>query len=265
MAVDPAAQREAQPRWTRLATLGLVLAAIAPLLLLLAGTLWGLDSEGVPLPFFFITAAIALIGAFLVSRFGTWGKVAGIVASVLLGSVLSFTAFGLFTPNSFFDFVPGLLAIPGVLIAIVSCVAAIRASRRGDRPTAVTGGEQRGIRIVLGVVIALVAISGVLTFTGKSSVDEADADTTVTLSDFEYDKEDYQIEAGSQVLVRNNDPFLHTFTIEALDIDETLSPGSEVLVEIPSDPGDYIVFCQPHTSDPDDPSDDDMAATMTVE
>jgi len=262
--IDPAVQQGAQPRWTRLAALGLVLAGIGPLLMVLAGTLWGLDVSS-DVPFFLVTAAIAFIGAFLVFRFGTWAKVAGIVASVLVAGALFWTAFSLFTPNSFFDFVPGLLVIPGALIAIVSCIAALRAAGRGDRPTAATGGERKGIRIVLGVVLVLVVLSGVLTFTGKSSVDEADADTTVTLKDFEFDREEYAFEAGSRVLVRNDDPFLHTFTVEPLDIDEPLTPGSEVLVEIPEESGEYTVFCQPHTSDPDDPSEDDMAASMTVE
>jgi hypothetical protein len=263
MATDPALQSEAQPRWTRLAALGLLLAAIGPLLMLIAGFLWDLDDESVP--FFLITGVIPLIGALLVWRFGIWAKIAGIVIAVLVALALFWTAFGLFTPNSFFDFAPGFLVVPGVLIAIVSCVAAIRAARRGDRPAVVTGGEQRGIRIVLGVVIVLAAVSGVLTFAGKSSVDAADADATVTLQDFEFDQTDYQFEAGSRVLVRNDDPFQHTFTVEALDIDETLSPGSEVLVEIPSESGDYVVFCRPHTTEPNDPTEDDMAASMTIE
>jgi plastocyanin len=263
MAVDPAVGREAQPRWTRLAALGLVFAALGPLLTVLASLVWGLEDSGVL--FFVITGALPLIAAFLVLRFGTWAKVVGIVAAVLVALALFWTAFGLFTPNSFFDFVPGVLVVPGALIAIVSCIAAIRAGGRGDRPAAVTGGEQRGIRIVAGVAIALILLSGVLTFTSQSSVDEGEADTTVTLKDFEYDREEYAFEPGSQVLVRNDDPFLHTFTVEALDIDEALSPGSEVLVDIPGEAGDYTVFCRPHTSDPDDPTEDDMAADMTIE
>jgi plastocyanin len=96
-------------------------------------------------------------------------------------------------------------------------------------------------------------------------VDESDADATVVLKDFEYDSEDYEIQAGSRVFVRNDDPFLHTFTVDDLDIDEAMSPGSEELIEIPSEPGTYVVYCRPHTSDPDDPSEDDMAATLTIE
>jgi plastocyanin len=96
-------------------------------------------------------------------------------------------------------------------------------------------------------------------------VDESDADATVVLKDFEFDSTEYQLQAGSSVFVRNDDPYLHTFTVDALDIDESMSPGSEELIEIPSEPGTYVVYCRPHTSDPDTPSEDDMAATLTVE
>jgi plastocyanin len=255
---------EGKARWTRLAVLGLVLAALGPILFITAGVVWGLDvSEDVP--FFGIIAAVALIGAFLVARFGTWAKPVGLIVALLVGGALFWTAFGLATPTSFFDFVPGLLVIPGVLIAIVSCIAAMVAGRRGHLTTAATGGERRALRIVPVVVVILAVLSGIATATTRSTVDESDADATVVLKDFEFDSAEYQVQGGSSVFVRNDDPFLHTFTVDALDIDESMSPGSEVLIEIPSEPDTYVVYCRPHTSDPDDPSEDDMAATLTVE
>lgn len=253
----------AKARWTRLAALGLLLAAAGPLLMLIAGTAWGLGGEDVP--FLAITGAIGLLGAFFVSRSGTVGKVLGIVAGVLLGMALFWTAFGLATPNSFFDFVPGVLVIPGALLAIVSSVAAIRAGRRRDAPVRAEGGEARGIRIALTAVIVLAALSGVLTLTGRSTADEGAADETVVLKDFEFDQSDYSFTAGSTVLVRNDDPFLHTFTIDDLDIDITLNPGSSELVEIPDESGTYVVFCRPHTFEPEEPAEDDMAANLTIE
>jgi plastocyanin len=117
---------------------------------------------------------------------------------------------------------------------------------------------------VLGV---LAVISAVLTFTGSSTVDEGQADETVTLSDFEFNEDSYSLAPGSTVLVRNDDPFAHTFTVEELDIDEALTPGQEILVEVPEDaePTEYVLFCRPHTSDPKDPQEDDMAADLRVE
>lgn len=251
-------------RWTRLASLGLLLAGLGPLLMFVAGLLWGL-SVGEDGAFFLITGAIGLVASFLVRRFGAWSKVVGILAALALMMALFWTAFGLFTPTAFFDFVPGLMVIPGGLVALVCCVAALVAGRRGHRTAAPEGGEQRGIRILLTAIIALAAVSAVLTFLGRTSVDNPGNVPEVALSDFEFDQGEYTVEAGSEVFVTNEDPFLHTFTIDELDVDEAFNPDVQKLIEIPDDPGTYVVYCRPHTFDPKNPSDDDMAATITVE
>ena len=251
-------------RWTRLAALGLLMEAIAPLLMLGAALLWGLDVGG-EATFFALPGVAGLIAAFLVYRFGMWAKVVGIVVALLIAMMLFWTAFGLFAPSSFFDFVPGLLVIPGALIAIPSCVGAIVAGRRGHRTDTAIEGERRGVRIVLTALVMLAVLSGALSIFGRSTADESQADTVVTLKNFEFDEASYEFERGSTVLVRNSDPFVHSFTIEALDIDETLTPGSEKLIEIPDTPGTYVLFCRPHTSNPDSPDfEDDMAAEATV-
>lgn len=254
----------AKARWTRFAALGLVLAAIGPLLMFGAAALWGLDIAD-DAPFFLITAAIGLVGAFLVARFGTWSKFVGIIAALLISMALFWTAFGLFTPMSFFDFMPGVLVIPGAVMAIVGCIRAIRAGKRGDLTAAAEGPERRAMRVVLTVITLLAVVSAGFTFVSRSSADESSADQVVTLKDFEFDSDSYAFEAGSTLLVRNDDPFMHTFTIEALDIDVAVTPGSEELVDIPDETGTFTVFCQPHTSDPEAPSADDMAAEVTIQ
>lgn len=261
----PAPQGKA--RWTRLATLGLLLAAAGPLLLTVATVIWSVET-GENLAFFLPVGLIGLLGAYLLWRFGTWGRIAGIVAAVLVGGAVFWTAFGLAEPSSFFDFVPGVLVIPGVLLAISCSVAAFVASRRGHLTTTATGGEQRGIQIALTVVAALAVLSGVLTVASVESVDAADraaADLEVHLSDIEFDEDEYTVAGGSTVYIRNDDPIHHTFTIEALDVDEKLGPGSKKIVEIPAEAGTYILYCKPHTGTPEDPGEDDMAATITVE
>lgn len=251
-------------RWTRLAALGLLLAGLAPLLMFVAGLLWGL-SVGEDGGFFLITAAIGIVASFLVRQFGAWSKVVGIIASLALLGALFWTVFGLFTPTAFFDFVPGLMLIPGALIGLVCCIAALVAGKRDHRTVAPVGGEKRGIRIVLTAIVALAAVSAVLTFTGRSTVDDPGDAPTVSLSDFEFDQAEYTVPAGTQVFVRNDDPFLHTFTIDELEIDEAFGPSGEKLIDIPDEPGTYVVYCKPHTMSPENPSDDDMAATITVE
>jgi hypothetical protein len=42
------------------------------------------------------------------------------------------------------------------------------------------------------------------------------------MTDFEFDPESLSVAAGDSVLVKNSDPFVHTFTVEELDIDVSL-------------------------------------------
>ena len=250
-------------RWTRLAALGFVMLALSPILLLLAAFLWGLDTSEAG--FFIGVAIVALIGAFLVSRFGTWAKAVGIVLAIVSFMPIFWTAFGLFSPAAFFDFVPGVLSVLGVLSALIGSIAALVASRRGHHTSVPEGGERRALRIIPTVVVVLAVLSAVMTFTGRTSADPGGAETTVVMSDFEYDKDEYQVQGGSTVYVRNDDPYLHSFTIEELDVDVFLTPGSEELIEIPAEAGEYVVFCVPHTSDSESPSDDDMASRIIVQ
>jgi plastocyanin len=263
LAEAPAPTQRVPARWSRLAALGLFLAGLGPLMMYFAGLIFGLeDSEDAF--FFVIVGVIAWVGAFLMWRFGTWAKFIGILCALAVAGAVWWTIFGLQSPMSFFDFMPAVLVVPGALIAIIAAISAIVAKRRGHGSEVAVGGERTAIRVVLGIVIVLAVISGGLTLAGASDVDESAADVEVVLGDFEFDKEQYTFEPGTTVLVRNDDPFLHTFTVDELDIDVALSPASEELVEIPAEPGSYVLYCRPHTFDPDDPSEDDMAAELEV-
>lgn len=254
----------APARWSRLASVGLILAALGPVLMLAASLGWNLGVEE-ELPFFGGAAVVGLIAAFLVRRPGLWTKIVGIVAALLIAGALFWTAFGLSQPTSFFDFMPGLLVMPGALLAIVASIGAIVAGRRGRRTARAEGGERTAIRVAVGVAALAAVVTGVLTLTARTSADEAEADEVVRLADFEFDQATYTYDGGTSVLVRNDDPFLHTYTVDALGIDETLNPGSEAIVVIPDEPGEYIVYCRPHTFEPEEPADDDMAAELRVE
>lgn len=261
---EPSAPSEGLARWTRLAVLGLVMVALGPILMIAGAVIWGMSTEDIT--FFLIPSIVPLVAAFLVWRFGMWAKIVGAIAAFLAAGMLFWTAFGLAAPQSFFDFMPGLLVIPGGIIAIVGCIGAIVAERRGNVTAEAVGGERRALRIVSAVVIALAVLSAVVTFAGRSTVDAGEADTTIVLSDFEFDQESYDFSSGTTILVKNEDAFLHTFTVEEWDVDEVLGPGSETLIEVPDAPGEYIVFCRPH-SDPEspDPAGEDMAARVSVQ
>lgn len=248
-------------RWTDLATFGFLMAALGPLLMISAILGWGMDGEDAM--FFLVSFVLALAGAALIRRRRVALRVVAVVLAVGVGMLLFWTAFGLAAPKSFFDFVPGLLVLPGALIALIAGIGSIRAMKRDVAPS----GERRGIGALAGALGLLAVVSAALTLTGKETVsdeDRASADVVVTLSDFEFDEAGYDTSSGSTILVRNDDPWLHTFTIDALDIDVALNPGSEKLIEVPAEPGTYVLYCAPHTSDPEDPAEDDMASELTV-
>ena len=250
-------------KWSRLAALGLFLAGLAPALMLAAVLIWGLDTEGETV-FFLVTMVVAFLASFLVWRFGAWAKILGLVAAAFMIMSLFWTAFGLAQPGSFFDFVPGLLVIPGALIAIIAIIASLIAKRRGHETTVAEGGEKRAIGIVLGVVVLAAAASGALHLLGRSTATATEGEVNVTLRDFAFDQQQYEVPGGVRLFVRNDDPFFHTFTVEELGIDEGFVGASSKIVEIPDRPGTYVVYCKPHTADPEEPSEEDMAARITV-
>jgi plastocyanin len=250
------------PRGTTLATLGFAMAALGPILVILAGLFFGMDTED--LTFFFIPSVLGLLGIFLVRRRSRVAKAFSIVIAIAIGFLLFWTAFGLALPSSFFDFVPGTLVLPGALLAIGGTISALRSQSRGRASGA---GERRAAYAIVTAIGVLGGLSAVLTVTGRDTVPDAvaeQADVVVNLEDFEFDEGSYDVPAGGTVLVKNDDPFAHTFTVDALDLDVDMGPGDEKIVEIPDDPGTYVLYCEPHTSDPDDPSDDDMASELTV-
>ncbi|MCA1832942.1 MAG: cupredoxin domain-containing protein [Actinomycetota bacterium] len=254
---------EGRARWVTLATLGFLFSASGLLLILLAGLAFGsLSDDG---PFFGVYTAVFLVGALLVWRFGTWAKVVGAILAFLAGGSLFWISFGLFRVSSIFDFLPGVLVLPGAILALVCCIAAVVATRRNHLVTTPDGGERKGIRVAFTILTTAVLLSGILTIAGRSSVgDASDAVATVKMKSFEFAPTTYSVSGGAKLLVQNKDPFAHTFTVDALGIDEDLSLGSEKLITIPARPGTYILYCTYHTSDKDKPAKDDMAATLTV-
>jgi plastocyanin len=249
-------------RWSDLAALGFLMVAAGAVLMVAAVLIWGLDSDD--LAFFIAQVVLGALAAWLVRRPRTWTKVVAIVLGLATGMMMFWTMFGVTAPASFFDFMPALLVVPGVLIGLVAGIASIRSKRSGAVHSA---GERRAVQ---GIVVALgcfAAVSAVVSVTSRDTVSDEDADSAdfvVDLEDFEFEQASYDATGDTTILVKNSDPFLHTFTVDELGIDVTLNGGSEKLVTIPAQPGSYVVYCEPHTNDKDDPAEDDMAATLNV-
>lgn len=250
-------------KWTRLAALGLVMAGLGPVLILTAILIWGLD-PGEDLGFFLTAIAVAFVASFLVWRFGTWSKIVGVIAGLLLAAALFWTAFGLEHPGSFFDFMVGILVMPGALLAVGASIAALVAGRRGTRTARAEGGERRAIQVALSIVALAALVSGAFNLFARPTATAEEAELRAAFRDFKFDRSEYVVPGGTTMFVSNDDPVYHTFTIDELGIDEAFVGASSRLIEFPNTPGTYTVYCRPHTQDPQDPGEDDMTAQITV-
>ncbi len=60
------------------------------------------------------------------------------------------------------------------------------------------------------------------------------------------------------IFIQNEDPFRHTFAIDALDIELELPASTDRRIDIVAAPGTYDFFCSV-------PGHDDMVGTLTIE
>jgi plastocyanin len=125
--------------------------------------------------------------------------------------------------------------------------------------------------IVLGLALALVATAcaggesgngeaedgGTLTIDGKEANNHGEADvsgmasTQFEVDDFYFEPTVLEGEAGQTVTleVANEGEAQHTFTVAALQIDETIAPGAEMSIEVTlPDSGAVLFVCRFHES-----------------
>lgn len=258
-----------RPVFTRTGALGLVLIALTPATLLIAGLAAGMDIGG-EIGFLATLIAVPLLTAALVWRFGSWAKVLGVVISLAAAFAMFWAVFGLAYPGSIADFLPGVLLPLGLALGVGGNIAAIVQKRRGHLQADTTAGERRVRATVLGLLGLAIVVSGTLSFIGRQTVDGAAAAGTipVEMRDFQFTPRTIEATAGEPVrlLVHNSDSFVHTITSQALGFNETVLPGSDVLVEFtPQRSGTFVYYCVPHSEGPEtDPAGDDMAGTVVV-
>jgi plastocyanin len=213
--------------------------------------------------------AIAVVGTALVWRFDAiWARLLGILACLGVAFLMSFAVFGLLHPASFIEFVAAVTFVLGVPLALVGNILAMVQRRRGNLATAATSGERHVVQAVAGIVALAVVVSGALALIARESVDETLAAnaTEVEMSGFEFDPEVIEVVSGDQVLVRNRDAFTHDFTVPDLDLEATVGPGNEVLLDVEGAAGTYVVYCTLHsdTGDPEPDPEDNMVASLVV-
>ena len=255
--VVPPEQR--RPGFTAAAVVGLLVAASAPLWILVPE---GLDAVPLLAPFLLVPLAVAVA----VWRDVAWSRPLGFVTGLgLLAAVAPQAVEGLSHPDSFFDFFPVASMIVGALLAAVGSVLSARLRWRGGPVRHLRGGE-RAVVVTSTVLLLVLGVgSGVLTAAGQHTVSAVQRYATepVTMAGFEFVPATLRADAGSLVryVVRNDDLALHTVTIDELGVDVVVKPRSEALVEFSAGkPGVYTLYCRPHTQDGQG-----MVATFTVE
>ncbi len=192
----------------------------------------------------------ALVLAFLVLRFGAWALALSVVLTVVGWFFFEgyATAFELSHPESFFDFMPNLVALVGTLIAIAGGAVAIRQLRSRDVRLTALPAERAALGALTFVLVAIASTSAGLTMASRESVSpQAEAGAAlVKMRTLKFSPDRIAVASGEplKLVVNNDDPSLHTFTMDDLDIDFELGPGSERLVELPAlDPGSYEFYC----------------------
>ncbi len=262
VAPTPAAgwRHRAVPAHTRTLVLGLSLISGSLLFTMIAGLATGVPfSDAAFLVPFVVLPALAAVLAW---RFGTWARALGIVIALGVAAMTFFFAFGLTYPASFVEFTAATAYVLGVVLTLYGGIASI--VRRNELHAEAARSEILLDRTALGLVVLALVVSLPLWLTGRETLAEGAGDglTTVAAANFHYD--DVTVAAGDSIVVRNEDPFFHTFTIDELGIDVELLPGSAVVVDLPDAAGTYTYYCIPHSFEAGE-AEDDMAATLTIE
>ena len=185
---------------------------------------------------------------------GRGGRASGIVVAVLallfIAMNAPFIVPTLAVPASVVDFVSTAWL---VLASITAVIAGVMAFRHAG-PASGARTMQR-LMAGLGVVVVIVSVVAMATYEEASG---EQGDLQLTAEDIEFKEESLDADSGTvAVLVTNNDPTYHTFTIDELDVHVDIPQGSTARVEFEADAGEYEFYCVPHETD--------MKGTLTVQ
>ncbi len=249
------------PFYTRTAIVGLLVYAAILLFFGAMATARGGDLEDIVFVVIFAVPAVVVAG--LAFRFGKWlALVAGVWA--LLNLVLNgpFILPSLAHVNSFFDFGLALAVIVALIIATVAGAVAFVQHRRGSARPYGTPRERATLWTIVGIVVGLMALSGIMHLSAISEVSASDRAQAIVvgMKNTEFDPTEIQMAAGAPAsfAVRNSDFVVHTFTVEEADVDVSIIGGSEKLISLRAmDAGTYEFFCTV-------PGHEDMKGTIVV-
>jgi hypothetical protein len=217
----------------------------------------------VPIPPLLVFVVLFGVVLYLLTREGrarTVGVVLGGIGALLfmLGN-LPIVLEDVAHPDSLLAFVASGAGIVGAVLGFVAMLGALL--RWPATP----------VRPMLGLcAVAVLAVSGVgvVATLGVDSDEREEGDLVLVAEDVDFflegqdpEREDdvqITVERGGAVFVDNKDLYRHTFTIEALGLDEEVQAGTNRRVVIDAAPGDYEFICDVEGHE------EDMKGTLTV-
>jgi plastocyanin len=233
-----------KPFYTRIALLGVACVLLFAAIVLVSILILSPSDIGFPI----VIGVVALvIGALINFIPHPWNLVVAVLAGLFClmissdGIDLSLTS-----PESFFDFsFPIFLITAGILLLIGGITGVIQYFRH--RPSNGNPGLVTGIRALFAILALLLVVSAGLTVANLGSASAADKDGATYLSakDEEFSTDALSASADGKIVVDNKDPLLHTFTIDDLDIDVKVGPGSHEVINLENvKPGEYFYRCR---------------------
>jgi hypothetical protein len=180
----------------------------------------------------------------------------GAIALLVIGLVfvlanIPFIIPSLLALNSPVEFILNLLFLVG---GIGTIIAAVNLVRHNDG--AGSDGPVQWIRWSALVVVLLSIVSVFIKLTEKQATPQA-GDQKLTAQGTEFSTESILVEEDGGIYIENKDPFTHTFTVEALDVDIDLPGFSSRRLEVDADPGRYEFHCTI-------PGHETMKGTLTI-
>jgi hypothetical protein len=196
---------------------------------------------------FFLVPALVIGAAVLLWK--RWGLFVGVLGGLFgLLALTDGADLSLSTPAAFFDFSPTLLGIVGVVIVLGASLIGTIQYFRGQAAQDFSPSVATALKGLVGVLAAIVVVSGVLTGLSADKVSAADKEGAIIITASEVDWDVDQVTGRAnqplKLVVRNEDSILHTFTVSELDIDVKLTPWSEHVIEINAPAKIYGFICR---------------------
>lgn len=219
-----------------------------------------LFQTGEAVPAEVLTAVAALLTSMVWRVSRLWSVIVGLIVTVAAGLGMFYVAFGILQPFSPFEFVAGWLFLLGFGFALIGGIGALGKRRREAGPGKTSKRLQVGALALLGLATVL-SVGGFLL--DRTTVSEVEAANTSPLEmvDFEFVPTTSTVNTGQNLLLTNSDAVVHDFTLDDYDIQVSLGPGSETVIDVSAlPPGTYQFYCSIHSDGVEG-----MVGTITVE